>query len=160
YDTPNHSEVKAGKATVATNTTATDNLKIPDPTVPSGTTAHKSARELTWLNRQRVASGLPGGIVLNPRWSIDCAAHDVYERKNGFLTHVEDSRRPGYSIAGAWAGGRSVLAYRGSWSPQRNPWLDAPFHLLDLYAPSQSAVGIDDTNHLQCATIGAATTQT
>jgi hypothetical protein len=38
--------------------------------------------------------------------------------------------------------------------------VNAPFHLLDLYAPSQSAVGLDDTKSMQCATVGAASPRT
>jgi hypothetical protein len=126
-------------------------IGLPAPPVPAGTTAHQSARDLRRLNAERAADGLPAGLTLAPRWSVECAAHDDYERDNGVLTSTENPDSLGASVGGAWAGLNSDLA-EGRWTPTGNPWENAPIHLLALLAPSLSVVGIDDSGGYQCAT--------
>ena len=131
----------------ATRTVA---LKLPLPSVPDGTAARGAARDLRLLNAERARDGLPAGIVLNPRWSAECAAHDAYEAGNGVLAPSEDPALPGASPGGTWAGLNSALA-QSRWAASGSPWEDAPIHLLALLAPSLSVTGIDDTGSLQCA---------
>jgi len=126
-------------------------IGLPAPPVPAGTTAHQSTRDLRRLNAERAADGLPAGLTLAPRWSVECAAHDDYERDNGVLTSTENPDSLGASVGGAWAGLNSDLA-EGRWTPTDNPWENAPIHLLALLAPSLSVVGIDDSDGYQCAT--------
>jgi hypothetical protein len=125
-------------------------LTLPAPAVPAGTTADNSARDLQRLNAERVANGLPGGVVLNPRWSTECAAHDDYERAAGVLDPSEDPTATLASTGGAWAGLNGDLA-EGTWTAGATPWQSAPVHLLALLAPSLSVTGIDDSDGLQCA---------
>ena len=125
-------------------------LSLPAPAVPAGTAAHLSGRALSWLNAERRDAGLPGDVVLNPRWSQECAAHDAYEIAGGTLQAAESPTASGYSLGGAWAGLSSDLA-QGNWTAAASPWQDAPVHLLALLAPSLSVTGIDDSPARQCA---------
>jgi hypothetical protein len=87
--------------------------------------------DLALLNQERAAWGLPAGIIENPTWSADCAAHDSYERENGgALTHPEQSGNPGYSTGGAFAGANSILGEGATWSALDNPFENAPIHLV------------------------------
>ena len=135
------------------------NLTLPAPSVPAGTVAHHAARDLAWLNAERSRDGLGAGIVLNPRWSAECAAHDTYERVNHVLDPSENPTATDASAGGAWAGLNGVLA-QDHWTPSATPWENAPIHLLALLAPSLSVVGIDDSGGLQCATTGPGTLRT
>ena len=119
--------------------------------LPAGTTQAHAARDLHRLNAERRRAGLPAGLVLNPRWSLDCAAHDGYERANAVLSHTENPQAPGASSGGAWAGLVSVLA-QSRWTAAADPWQSAPIHLMQLFTPSLDVIGIDDSGGLQCAT--------
>jgi hypothetical protein len=140
-----------GSTTVTGNATTTDNLRLPAPPVPAGTAPRHATRDLAWLNAERVANGLPGGILLNNRWATDCAAHDAYQRANHVETHFEIAGRPRFSAGGAWAGKNSVIS-PVAWTRSANPWEPAPLHLDQLYAPSLSVVGIDDSRGWVCTT--------
>jgi hypothetical protein len=147
--------VQPGDTTINGGHTTTDDLHLPAPQVPPGTAARNSERDLAWLNAERVANGLPGGIVLNQRWSTDCAAHDAYERANGGgLTHYETTGR-GFSPGGYWVGQTSILAASSTWAAAANPFETAPIHLDQLYSPSLSVAGIDDGSGDQCVTTWA-----
>ena len=89
--------------------------------MPDGTTAHNARRDLAYFNAERAALGLPAQIVLNPRWSVECAAHDAYERDNRVLEHPENPKLRGASAGGAWAGLNSVLAEGTAWTRAANP---------------------------------------
>lgn len=128
------------------------NVTLPPPAVPAGTAAENSVRDLGYLNAERSADGLPSGILLNTRWSIECAAHDHYLDANHLLQHPENPSQPGASAGGAWAGTSSVLSEGTAWKPGRNPWENAPIHLDQLFAPSLSVVGIDDSHGYVAAT--------
>ncbi len=146
-------------ATVAISTpteAATVNLTLPAPAVPAGTAVHHALRDLAWLNSERTRDGLPASIVLNPRWSAECAAHDAYERVNQVLDPSENPTATDASAGGAWAGLNSVLA-EDHWTRGATPWENAPIHLLALLAPSLSVVGIDDGDGLQCVTTSPGT---
>jgi hypothetical protein len=145
-DTAHGNPIELGDATVTSGATTTANLRLPNPPVPKGVKPKNSARDLKWLNRERIKNGLPGGIVLNKRWSTDCAAHDAWEHRHKVETHVETPGSTGYSSGGAWAGLNSLIAPYG-WTKHANPWEPAPLHLDALYAPSLSVVGIDDSRY-------------
>ena len=101
------------------------------------------------LNEQRVANGIPGGVIERPDWSQGCANHNAYQASNGTFGHSEDPALPGYSPAGQDAASSSVLARGGDWS-QANPWENAPIHLAQVLAPALSETGIDDSNGYTC----------
>jgi hypothetical protein len=126
-------------------------LTLAPPSVPAGTHATLARRALGWLNATRRRAGVGAGVVLNPRWSTECAAHDEYEALNATLAPGEDPTSAGYSLGGAWAGLSSDLA-QGSWTAVASPWRDAPVSLLALLAPSLSVTGIDDSAARQCVT--------
>jgi hypothetical protein len=130
---------------------ASADIHLAAPSIPGGTTPADASRDLRWLNAERRSAGLPAGLVLNPRWSLECGAHDGYERANGVLSHTENPQASGASSGGAWAGLVSVLA-QSRWTPAADPWQSAPIHLMQLFTPSLSVIGIDDSGGLQCAT--------
>lgn len=104
------------------------------------------------LNAQRVAHGVPGGIVEVPAWSNGCRSHNEYQRLNGgALTHGEDPTRPGFTPEGADAGSRAVLAAKASWA-QGNPWETAPIHLHQLLNPRLARAGVHDSAAFSCFT--------
>ena len=117
----------------------------------SGAAAATAQRAIALLNAQRAASGLPAGIVENPTWSSDCAAHDRYMAINHALTHYEQAGNPGYSSGGAYAGQNAVLNEGGSWDAG-NPYEDAPLHLDQLLAPRLSVAGSADADGFSCTT--------
>jgi hypothetical protein len=129
----------------------TVNVRLPPAPVPNGTNARNAERDLSYLNAERAGLGLPAGIVLNPRWTAECAAHDAYERDHDVLQHPENPKLRGASAGGAWAGLHSILA-EDRWTRRANPWWDAPIHLIQLFSPSLSVIGIDDSRGWQCAT--------
>lgn len=141
-----------GTVTVTAGATSTVNVRLPPASVPAGTTAHNAAGDLRYLNALRASVGLPAGIVLNPRWSAECAAHDTYDRDNHILEHPENPKLRGASTGGAWAGLNSILAEYVWTRGNRTPWWTAPIHLIQLFSPSLSVIGIDNTDGFQCAT--------
>lgn len=141
-----------GTVTVTAGATSTVNVQLPPASVPAGTKAHNAAGDLRYLNALRASVGLPAGIVLNPRWSAECAAHDTYDHDNHILEHPENPKLRGASTGGAWAGLNSILAEYVWTRGNRTPWWTAPIHLIQLFSPSLSVIGIDNTDGFQCAT--------
>jgi hypothetical protein len=129
-------------------------LQLSPLSLPAGTQAPKEAQLLSWLNAERARWGLPGNIVGVPLWSQGCAAHDIYGARNNTLMHSESSLEPGFSPGGNWAGEHSVLAADGSlgWLEDGNPWMDAPYHLEQVFTPWMGRTGVDDTRGYQCMT--------
>jgi hypothetical protein len=125
-------------------------LSLGPASVPTGATARHAQRDLHRLNAERARDGVGSRVVLNPRWSRECAAHDDYEAANSVLQAGEDPTAADASAGGAWAGLNGDLA-EGRWTATRSPWENAPIHLLALLAPSLSVTGIDDSGTLQCA---------
>jgi hypothetical protein len=109
------------------------------------------------LNAQRVANGIPGGIVEDPTWSYNCHLHNVYSALNGGWDaddpHDETPGKPGYTQAGAMAARGSNLA-RGEIWPGRNPWETAPMHLALLLNPQLNRVGFDAYRDFMCGWVG------
>ncbi len=126
-------------------------LAVSVPTLARGDATPQA--DLALLNQERAAWGLPAGITENTTWSADCAAHDNYERQNGGqLTHTEQPGNPGYSAAGAYAGGHSILSGGVPWLAGASPFETAPIHLIQLFTPSLAQVGIDDSSGYVCVT--------
>ena len=71
-----------------------------------------AANPLAALNELRAKNGIPAGIVENPAWSANCAAHMRYLELNGFSRRLAHGApgRPGYSEAGRAAAGSAVLS--------------------------------------------------
>lgn len=143
--------VDGGPVDAVAGTLTSGDVHLARAAVPAGTTQAHAARDLHRLNAERRRAGLPAGLVLNPRWSLECAAHDGYERANGVLSHTENPQASGASAGGAWAGLVSVLA-QSRWTATADPWQSAPIHLMQLLTPSLDVIGIDDRGGLQCAT--------
>lgn len=97
------------------------------------------------LNAQRAANGLPAGLTENPQWSANCDLHERYMSLNSYFGHDEDPAKPGYTAGGAEAGRSSVLTTGGWPSAARNPFEDAPIHLMQLLAPALSVTGFSQT---------------
>src|SRR5581483_3275400 len=144
--------VQGGQVTLNPGARQTINFQLPPPQVPAGTRAQNAARDLGYLNAERAANGLPAQIMLNARWSTECAAHTAYSRLHHVLEHHETPGTRGYSPGGDWAAGSAILAEGTTWRRGANPWETAPIHLMQLYTPSLSVIGIDDTDRVQCAT--------
>jgi carboxypeptidase family protein len=143
--------VTEGNVTVTGGSTETVNAALGPPPVPAGTTARNAAKDLGYLNALRASVGLPAGIVLNTRWSTECAAHDNFEADNHVLQHPENLSQKGASVGGNWAGTSSILASY-EWTRTLNPWWNAPIHLIQMLSPSLSVVGIDNSGSYQCQT--------
>lgn len=128
----------------------TVNIRLSPLGIPTGISAENTDTDLSWLNHQRSRWGLPGDLVNVPIWSDACAAHDAYEAQNNVVEHEE--YLPGATPGGNWAGTNAVLAGHGAWGEEVNPWMDAPIHLDQLFAPGLKKIGIDDSHDDQCAT--------
>ena len=102
-----------------------------------------AAQAIGYLNAQRAAHGLPAGIVERPEWSDGCAKHATYLQLNGEdlnNPHDETPGKPGYTLEGQAAAQSAVLG--GTWyTPDVNPWEDAPIHLMQLLGPELAETG-------------------
>ncbi|HYB24625.1 MAG TPA: hypothetical protein VED41_12555, partial [Solirubrobacteraceae bacterium] len=124
--------------------------------------ATASAEAVAWLNAQRVANGLPSGIVDEPSWDVACEHHVNWlhlnpDRATAEEQHDEVPGTPGYTTDGAWAGEHSVLdatfSALTSVGAEREPdysaypwgaldgWEWAPLHLMQLLNPALDVTG-------------------
>lgn len=108
------------------------------------------AQAIAHLNAQRAANGIPAGIVENPAWSEGCRLHNNYMRFNDVFEHDEDPAKPGYTAEGDAAGMGSVLSQGKSFGEGRNPWEEAPMHLMQLLGPRLSVTGVNDAEGYAC----------
>jgi hypothetical protein len=128
---------------------------------PASANLTTPAQAVAWLNAQREANGIPGGITDNPEWDLACAHHVNWLKLNpsvsGIAEHTEIPGTPGYTPDGQWAGANSVLggSFFGSSSATAslefynseypwgadNGWEWAPIHLMDLLNPSLAVSG-------------------
>jgi hypothetical protein len=105
------------------------------------------------LSRERVAQGIPGGLTEDPVWSRRCEKHVHWMQQNGKLQHGEDPGTPGYSADGDMAGKNAVLSSGTVVDFNRvNPYLTAPYHLLQLYAPELQTIGSFEAGGYGCHT--------
>jgi hypothetical protein len=106
-----------------------------------------SAQAIADLNAQRVANGLPGGIVEDPEWSEGCRLHVHYIELNGGIDfadpHDEEAGKPGFSLLGQEAARSAVLGASFSASGV-NGWDEAPIHLMQTLGPALSVTGYAD----------------
>lgn len=102
------------------------------------------------LNAERVANGIPGGVELNPAWTLGCRHHIRYEELNNIgWTHVETAGRPGYTADGRLAGLMGDQADTGSWD-NGDPYENLPLHLANLLLPSLQQIGAYEDGRRSC----------
>lgn len=122
----------------------------PVPEQPIGSSVRETFRVLNpdktlkRLNALRRSIGSPALTEVRA-WSIGCARHSAYLRRNRKLTHDEQAGRPGYTADGAAAGPASVL-FMPAAEPfvQGQPlgaWANAPYHQIEVLHPLLRATG-------------------
>jgi hypothetical protein len=109
------------------------------------------------LNKQRAANGIPTIPTENAELSQGCIDHTTkYVTQKGAYPHTEEPQQPGYTPLGELAASKSDLAYHSpispqeEWGPESNPWLDAPMHLADLFAPDATSVWYGESSTAAC----------
>jgi hypothetical protein len=92
---------------------------------------------IAYLDQQREANGIPGGLVEEPHLSEGCEQYtNMYEPKAGQYPHTELPEQPGFTQAGLEAASSSDLSPENEmWSSTVNPWVGAPLHLSALFSP-------------------------
>ncbi len=125
-------------------------LALTLPAAASAARGVSAGEAIAWLNAQRAANGIPAGITDEPAWNEDCRLHMAWWAKNRDAAnpHIETPGTPGYTTGGAFAGANSVLAEGIEWEPSRSfpwgardPWEEAPIHLMQLLGPELSVSG-------------------
>ena len=113
--------------------------------------AKTAAQAIASINELRVAHGIPplaGDRVL----SAACQAHARYMFLNGGWdrgnAHDQTRSNPGYTVRGAGAARRSVLAATGWFAP--NPWANAPVHLSQVLNPALRRTGYGQESVFIC----------
>ena len=102
------------------------------------------------LNAQRVANGIPGGIVLTAAGTRGCKHHIRYEELNGITwTHVETAGKPGYTQDGMLAGIGGDQSYTSGWE-YGNPFENLPLHMATLMAPGLGQIGTFERGRRVC----------
>jgi hypothetical protein len=99
------------------------------------------AGAISYLDQQREANGIPGGLVEEPRLSEGCEQYtNEYVLKAGQYPHTELPEQSGFTQAGLEAASQSELSpNKEAWSSTVNPWADAPLHLSGLFDPSATS---------------------
>ena len=123
--------------------------------------AKTAAQAITSINELRVAHGIPP-LVNDPVLSTACQLHAHYMFLNGGWdqanAHGEKPSNPGYTVRGAGAAQRSVLAATGWFAP--NPWATAPVHLSQVLNPALRKTGYGQESVFICLdTVAGRTTQ-
>ena len=108
-----------------------------------------------------MAHGIPP-LVNDPVLSTACQLHAHYMFLNGGWdqddAHGEKPSNPGYTVRGAGAARRSVLAGTGWFAP--NPWATAPVHLSQVLNPALRRTGYGQESVFICLdTVAGLTTQ-
>ena len=111
------------------------------------------------LNAQRVANGIPGGIVLDPAWTTGCEHHIRYEELNGIgWTHNEVAGKPGWTHDGMLAGLQGDQADTGGYD-SGNPYENLPLHLAGQLAPQLQRVGAYESGVRTCVQLAGGWTR-
>ena len=123
--------------------------------------AKTAAQAIASINELRVAHGIPP-LVNDPVLSTACQLHAHYMFLNGGWdqdnAHGEKPSNPGYTVRGAGAARRSVLAGTGWFAP--NPWASAPVHLSQVLDPALRRTGYGQESVFICLdTVAGLTTQ-
>ena len=121
-------------------------------TGPAGDASAKTAAEaVSSINELRVANGIPA-VAGDPVLSTACQLHAHYMLLNGGWdrgdAHGETPSNPGYTLRGAGAAKRSVLAATGWFAP--NPWATAPGHLFQVLNPALRRTGYGQESTFIC----------
>ena len=105
---------------------------------------------VAFINHQRVSNGIPGGITLEPAWTLGCQHHIRYEETNGIAwTHQEVKGKPGYTKDGALAGAMGDQAYTHGFA-EGNPYENLPTHLINLLQPTLQKIGAYESGNRSC----------
>jgi hypothetical protein len=123
--------------------------------------AKTAAQAIASINELRVAHGIPP-LAGDPVLSTACQLHAHYMFLNGGWdrgnAHDETRSNPGYTLRGAGAAQRSVLAATGWFAP--NPWATAPVHLSQVLNPALRRTGYGQESVFICLdTVAGLTTQ-
>lgn len=96
---------------------------------------------IAYLDQQREANGIPGGLAEELRLSEGCEQYtNLYVPKAGQYPHTELPEQPGFTQAGLEAASGSDLSPENeTWSSTVNPWVGAPLHLSVLFNPSATS---------------------
>ena len=124
--------------------------------------AKTAAQAIASINELRVANGIPA-VANDPVLSTACQLHARYMFLNGGWdqddAHGEKPFNPGYTLRGAGAARRSVLAATGWFAP--NPWATAPAHLWQVLNPALRRTGYGQQSTFICLdTVAGLATQT
>lgn len=124
---------------------------------PQAVAAVSDSEAVAKLNAQRTLHGIPGQLALDPKMTEGCDKHNNYIRLNGDrLTHGEQEGNPGWTPEGsrqrAEYDGAEVLAKDpGVWDTRfKQPWHQAPIHLLAVFNPMNVAAGYADSHGTRC----------
>ncbi len=123
--------------------------------------AKTAAQAIASLNELRVAHGIPP-LVNDAVLSTACQLHAHYMFLNGGWdqdnAHSERPSNPGYTVRGAGAARRAVLAGTGWFAP--NPWATAPVHFSQVLNPALRRTGYGQKSVFICLdTVAGLTTQ-
>ncbi len=126
-----------------------------------------SAEAISLLNQARSANGIPGDLAEDEELSQGCSEYlNDYEPAPGQYPHEEIPSQPGYTPGGAAAVSQSDLSGRswegnGSseyglqwWTPQFNPWSNAPLHLTSLFDPGATIAWYAENHSGACMGTG------
>ena len=109
--------------------------------------APSSAEIVAAVNAERAANAIPADIVEDATMTNDCYLHDEYADLNGGFDasnpHGETFGNPGFSSDGVMGGSHSVLSTGRSWA-DGDPFINAPYHLLQLMNPRLQKSGADE----------------
>jgi len=127
-----------------------------------------AAEAIATLNAQRVANGIPGGLVEDPAKSKGCALHNAYLAAGGKVDpdhpHKEDPGDPRYTAQGDDAARTSNLGFMGVlrpsqlWRDDLNPWINAPLHAAGLMWPWAQTTWYDASHSQACMGVGGTAT--
>lgn len=109
------------------------------------------------LNAQRALNGIPANLTVSPALSDSCAKHNAYIARNGgFLVHLEEPGRPGYTPEGAGLAGGANMGEVLAGGPDRwdavrtSPWASSPLHLWLMFQPAGGATGYAADGRTAC----------
>lgn len=118
---------------------------------PGTASAKTAAQAIQSINALRTAHGIPA-LVEDRSLTAACQAHAHYMFLNGGWdrgnAHGETRSNPGYTVRGAGAAARSVLAATGWFAP--NPWATAPVHLSQVLNPALRTTGYGQESVFIC----------
>jgi len=112
--------------------------------VPStaGAASFSGAAAVAALNAQRVANGIPAGLVERTDWTKACRAQ---------LRNVERTGGPGYATQGMFTVTNAAIA-RDIWTAKHDPWAGMPVQQMALLSPLLTQLGASSTRNYVCAT--------